>query len=195
VTEGAKLRLFFAVDVPRPHLEWAERAAAPLRERWPEARWTPLENQHVTLKFIGWSSEDALNDICSVGREVAGRHQPSSLHLGGLGSFPSTRRVRVLWVGLDDPAGLLADLAMDLDRALAPLGFEPEDRDFRPHLTLARFKSPQRLEEGLPAVGAQPGDFPVEAIVLYRSHLSPKGPRYESLAHFPLGGPAGGSPS
>ena len=188
--QPVKQRLFFAVDVPRTLLDEIWESVAPLRKQWPEGRWAPVESQHVTLKFLGWATEDGLDDICSVGREVAERHRQSSLALDGLGSFPSARRVRVLWVGLDDPDGLLAGLAMDLDRGLAGLGFEPEERPYTPHLTLARFKTPRR-GEGLPPLEPAPGGFDVDRIVLYRSHLSPRGPRYEPLARFPLGGPEG----
>ena len=97
-------------------------------------------------------------------------------------------RARVLWVGLDDPAGLLAALARDLEAALVPLGFEAEPRAFTPHLTLARFKPPASVAGVLsdePRVTAP--SFEVGHLALYRSHLHPKGARYEVLATIPLG--------
>jgi 2'-5' RNA ligase len=96
--------------------------------------------------------------------------------------------MRVLWVGLHDSDKALVDLAKALDRGFEPLGFEPEKRDFTPHLTLARFKMPVRLDEPLPEIPVTDlPEFEVSALRLYRSHLSPKGARYEVVRDFPLG--------
>lgn len=182
-----KLRLFIAIDLPHPILERVATAARGLRERWPQARWTPIENQHVTLKFLGWVPAGSRNAVEAVCADVAAEHDPASVRLAGFGSFPSPRRVRVLWVGIQDPAGLLASLAATLDRRLETLGFVAEERGFTPHLTLARLKVPQRLDEPLPGLG--PLDpFEVTGVALYRSHLSPRGPRYEALRRFELSG-------
>lgn len=96
--------------------------------------------------------------------------------------------MRVLWVGLDDPQGLLAKLAADLERAFEPLGYPTEERAFRPHLTLARFKNPIRLDQPLPVLEAERfGRFAADELQLFQSHLHPHGARYEALARFRLG--------
>jgi 2'-5' RNA ligase len=188
VTEDQKLRLFVAVDLPRPLLEEVEGAARDLRAKWPEARWTPLDNQHITLKFLGWAPAVRLAEVSSAVAEVAARFDSAGMELGALGVFPSPRRARVLWVGVEDRAGLLGSLSAGLDRALEPLGFESEKRSFTPHLTLARFKIPRSVADEA-ALGRRPvpGGFDVDRMVLYRSHLSPKGPRYEALQALMLG--------
>lgn len=186
MTESQKLRLFLAVDVPRSHLDTIAEAVAPLRATLPDARWTPVENQHITLKFLGWVPDDRLDDVVEVCTRVTWRHSSAELALIDLGAFPTPRRVRVLWVGIDDPANALRGLAGDLDEELEPHGFEREDRPFTAHLTLARLKTPRKLPEGLPTLGVGPLGFDVGELVLYRSHLSPKGPRYEPLRAFPL---------
>ena len=186
MTEARSLRLFLAVSVPQGHLDWTQEQVVRLRERWPDARWIPAENQHVTLKFLGAASADLLDPIAAACHEAAQTRTPGTVSLGGLGVFPSSKRARVLWVGLDDPAGLLASVAGGLDEALARLGFEPEARAFSPHLTVARFKRPTPVGE-LPSLPPSPGHFPVAGLGLWRSHLSPKGARYERLATFALG--------
>ena len=191
MTEPQKLRLFLAMDVPRPHLEAIADAVVPLRELLPDARWTPVENQHITLKFLGWVPDDRLEAVAGVCESVSSRHSSAELALSELGAFPTPRRVRVLWVGVEDAAGALRSLAGDLDEALEPLGFEREARDFTAHLTLARSRTPRKVPDGLPALGIGPLGFDVGELVLYRSHLSPRGPRYEALRTFPLA-PAGG---
>lgn len=183
---GDRLRLFVAVSVPEDRLRAASGVVEAIKPAFPGARWTDLANQHVTLKFLGWTTADKLGEIEGALGVVAAAHAPAPLLIGALGAFPSTRRVRVVWLGLDDPEGLLARLASDLDGALAPLRFPTEDRAFTAHLTLARFKTPLRMKDEWPdaTVGAEP--WTVDAIELWRSHLSPKGARYEVIARFPL---------
>lgn len=185
--EPASLRLFVAVPVPRPHLERVDEAIASFREKAVNARWIGLENQHVTLKFLGSTPGDRLGDIERVCAMVAASHAPAPIALTGIGAFPSSSRVRVLWVGIDDPQKLLSGLASDLDQAFEPLGFQAEGRSFTPHLTLCRFKIPVPLRSGLPSLDLEGLDpFPIARLELFRSHLSPKGATYECIAGFPL---------
>ena len=182
-----KIRTFIAIDIPDELLDSVAEEVEPLRARWALARWAPPANQHVTLKFLGATPTDLIPQIADVITAIAVEHDPAELSLTQLGSFPSKSRMRVLWVGLDDPAGLLAGVAGRLSERLAPLGFEPEQRKFAAHLTLARFKVPQKLTDPLPDLSLPQRAFSVSELVFYRSHLSPKGARYEALERFPLG--------
>lgn len=182
-----KVRLFVAVEIPERHKQALADVAERLKETWPRARWVRPENRHVTLKFLGWTTNDRLSAIAAAMREVAASYVASELHLTSLGGFPSNRRLRVLWVGLDDPAGLLAALAAELESAFEKLGWTPENRPFRPHLTLARFEPPERAPASLPDVdlGAEP-PIKVDRLVLFRSQLHKGGAQYEALEEFPL---------
>lgn len=171
-----KLRLFTAVRVPSDQLEWLDRSVADLKGL-SGARWTSVDNQHVTLNFLGWVESRLLPDVVAAVDDAARRHAPANVSLDGLGAFPRERRARVLWAGVDDPAGLLPALATDLGECLRATGYEPEDRPFTAHLTLARFKTPKPLE--LPELPAAPATFTVDRITLFRSRLSPSGARYE----------------
>jgi RNA 2',3'-cyclic 3'-phosphodiesterase len=183
-----KIRLFVAVSLPSALLESIDDAVASLRSKLTNARWTRKEAQHLTMKFLGWTPADRLKEVAHVCEMVAASHQPATITLTRLGAFPSERRVRVLWMGVDDPTSLLTELAADLDEAYEPLGFAAEGRAYTPHLTLARFKLPVPLKSGFPDVAAPPHDpVPVERIELFRSHLSPTGARYEVMESFPLG--------
>lgn len=182
-----KWRVFVAASLPGPLLDALDVAVAPLRDKLRNARWTTPDSQHLTLKFLGWAPSDRIAELERVCRVVAGSHRPADVTLTSLGAFPSQRRVRVLWMGIDDPAELLAKLAADLDEAFEPLGFAAEGRPYSPHLTLARFKLPVPLKSGFPELEAPPHDpVVIEQIELFRSHLSPKGARYEVLESFPL---------
>lgn len=185
MSRSPNLRLFVAVSLPQEHLDRVRDEIAPLRARWSEARWMKIENQHVTLKFLGSTPPERLDDVRAAVRGVVSVHGPATIALSGLGAFPGPRRARVLWVGLDDPAELLASLARGLDDALEPLGYRVEKRAFHPHLTLARWRTPQRIAE-LPELRLDLPPFAVEKVELFRSHLHPKGARYEVLEAWPL---------
>ncbi|MGH2805918.1 MAG: RNA 2',3'-cyclic phosphodiesterase [Actinomycetota bacterium] len=179
--------MFVAVSVPRDQLERVDAEIAPFRDKAIKGRWAPIENQHVTLKFLGGTPPDLLPEVEKVCSMVAAGRHAETVSLGSIGAFPNRNRVRVLWVGLDDPYGLLPHLAGDLDASLEPLGFTTEARSFTPHLTLARFKLPVPLKAGLPELDvADLPEFEVSSFELYRSHMSPKGARYEVLKSFPL---------
>ena len=114
---------------------------------------------------------------------VAGGGAGFTLGLSGVGVFPNPHAARVLWVGVDDPSGACAPLARDLEFALAPLGFTPEKRAFRPHLTLARFKNPARVQEEVLEYKPEPVSFEVTQITLFQSRLRPEGAEYMALHH------------
>jgi 2'-5' RNA ligase len=184
--EAKPLRLFVAIDLPEDVRELVDRGVAPIRERYPRARWVPVRNQHVTLKFLGTTWPRLLDRVLAAVGDVAGRHRPFETRVAGLGAFPSPRRARVLWAGLEDPAGRLAEIAASLDAELAS-DFPPEKRPFAPHLTVARFDPPVGLEEDLGEVGLESRPFEVAWLVVYRSHLQRPAPVYEAVATFPLG--------
>ncbi|HZA41287.1 MAG TPA: RNA 2',3'-cyclic phosphodiesterase [Actinomycetota bacterium] len=189
MTEVRPLRLFVAVSLPTHVLEALAAATAELRNALPGGRWSPLENQHVTLKFLGSCPADQLEEIAAAVAMVAASHETATLRLTDLGTFPSRRRARVLWAGLEDEAELLRSLAEGLDDALKPLGFEPEKRAFTPHLTLARWRTPIPVRAPLPTMPQEVFEpFTVDAVELFRSHLSPRGARYEMLRSWPLAG-------
>ncbi len=188
--EAAPLRLFVAVDPPPRVLEAVEGAVEPWRDRIPGGRWVKPGNWHVTVKFLGRTYPRLVDRVREACREGAATIRPFRVGVGGMGVFPSPGRARVLWVGLDDREGGLPALVRELDQRLAR-DFPPEKRGFTPHLTVARFNPPVAVREHADELAATRFDvepFRVGELVLYRSHLSPKGARYEPLERFPLRG-------
>lgn len=184
--EAKPLRLFVAVDIPRDVRARLDIALEPLREAFPKARWAPPENWHVTVKFLGRTWPRLFGWVQEQVATAAGSHSPFKLALSELGSFPSARRARVLWVGLEDPTGGLAALAAGLDVALAS-EFEPEKRAFAAHLTVARSDPPIALGDELAGIEVPRLSFATGSLVLYRSHMQRPAPRYEPIAECPLG--------
>jgi 2'-5' RNA ligase len=176
-------RLFIGCALPDHVKAWLDEAFP--REAFEEARWVPRENHHITLKFLGSVPVETIEGVSDACARVASDHRAALVRLNGPGVFPKLGRAAVLWVGLVDEDGMLPRLAGDLDDALDPLGFERETRAFSPHVTVARFRNPQRIA-ALPSLPSDPPSFPVEAIELFRSRTGPGGSRYEVVARFPL---------
>jgi len=163
-----------------------ERAVQPLRSNFPKARWVPRENRHVTAKFLGQTWPRLGTWVQEQVGEAAASVRPFETKLTGLGAFPARGKARVLWVGLDDRGGRMAEVAHALDAALAK-EFKPEARAFSPHLTIARSDPPLALPDGYAETPIEPVAFRVDRISLFRSHLRRPAPRYEPLAEFPFG--------
>lgn len=181
--EAKPLRLFAAVEIPEEIRGALAEAVKPVRERFPKARWVPIQNQHVTVKFLGSTYPRLVEWVTGSISTVAGHHAPFPTRVEGLGAFPNARKARVLWAGLHDADGRLERLAAALDEVLAR-EFAPEKRGFTPHLTVARFDPPVPLDP--PGVAFESDAFEIDRIVLFRSHLRRPAPVYEPIGIFPL---------
>jgi 2'-5' RNA ligase len=179
------MRLFLALELP---VEVRERLAllqSELRKKSSGWRWVRPESIHLTLRFLGEVDEHR-EPACRQGwREAVARFGRFRARVEGLGRFPETGRPRVLWVAVRaEPEERLGELASALEGAARSLGFAPETRPFRPHLTLARaHRRPRFSEPGEPVPAMS---LPVEEVVLFRSRLGPGGARYTALSRFPL---------
>jgi 2'-5' RNA ligase len=184
------MRLFAAIPVTEPARSEALGLLGRLRETgWP-VRWVGDEGLHLTLKFFGEVAPDRL-DVIAEALRYAGEGGPAlPLRLDQLGAFPSRRKPRILYLGLESTPAL--ELLQDrIERGGEAIGFPPEGRPFNPHVTLGRIREGQRL----PPKGLEAHDdtfehvwFTGTQVVLYESVLTPKGPRYESKLTLDLGG-------
>lgn len=181
------MRLFTAIDLPPSMLLKLERLQSALR---PEAfiKWSPLDNLHITTKFIGEWPEERLGQLTSALDKIT-QQCPFDVELRQLGWFPNERSPRVLWLGTGDAPPLRA-LAQATDECLLPLGIAKEDRAFSPHLTLARMKNPVPLDKLRKKVhdmqSTELGTFPVTRFVLYRSDPGSNFSIYRKLQVYPF---------
>ena len=169
------LRLFVAAELPGEVVE----ALAGWRPRDDALRLVAPEALHVTLAFLG-AREEADVEVVEAALERA-RRPVTALALGEALWLPR-RRPRVLAVELDDVDGALGALQRDVAAGLQDgIGWAPERRPFLAHVTVARVR--HGAGGRLPEVADAPvlGPFPAAALTLFRSHLSPRGARYESL--------------
>ena len=174
------MRLFTAIDLPREMLEKIGDFLARLRPL-AKLRWTPVENLHITTKFIGEWPEARIDDMKAAlgGVTSTGRIE---IALRGVGWFPSARRPHTFWAGIDGSEPLTA-LAHATEQAVARLSVPVETRVYSPHLTLARVKDAVPIDE-VQKAAADPdfGAFEATSFFLY---LSAQG-KYSKLAEFPL---------
>jgi RNA 2',3'-cyclic 3'-phosphodiesterase len=183
------MRLFVAVVPPESALAELDEAVTPLRATALELRWTGTSAWHLTLAFLGEVAERVLPALETRLQRAAQRHPPQQLAIAGGGAFPSVRKAQVLWAGFsaDDEAlaRLAASVAAGARRAGAPSS--DEGRKFRPHLTLARSRTPADVSEVTGALARFAGTaWTANSIHLIRSHLAAGPPRYEDLACWPL---------
>lgn len=186
---GWIMRAFVSVDLP-------DDLAAPieaLQQRMAEASgltFTSPEQAHVTLKFLGEIDDNRVGAVkttiaAAVGDADVG---PFDATFGGIGAFPSEDYIRVVWLGVKTGSTQLTQLHDAIERRTTGIGFEPEEHEFTPHVTLARMEHAggkdvvQRVLADDPTVGS----MHVEEVRLTESTLTATGPRYSTVARFPL---------
>jgi len=189
------IRAFIAIQLPPQTLEALAALQREMKKQVPprSVRWMRPEGIHLTLKFLGDTEVDKLPQIERALAAVA-RHAPACTFIvGGLGCFPNSRRPRVIWVGVQEEMGRLTALWEAIEEAMAPFGYEPERRGFKPHLTLGRVqrRAPHRdvsqVGEAVSrtAVGTL-SEVVADRFALIRSVLKPGGAEYTALKVFSL---------
>jgi 2'-5' RNA ligase len=187
------MRLFVAAEIGETLAARAAELTRELqrraRESAPRARvtWVPADRLHLTVRFIGEVDETRAAGVHNA-LEPPLAVAPFDLTLTGAGAFPKGGAPRVLWVGVANGRDELVAAERDVSARLARLGIPEEERAYSPHLTLARVREPAglrsaRLLEGLTERAL--GTVRVDAITLFQSKLSPKGPAYTPLLRIP----------
>jgi RNA 2',3'-cyclic 3'-phosphodiesterase len=167
------IRLFTAIEIPQA----VRMRLSLLQGGVPGARWSPPENLHLTLRFIGEVDEATANDIDDV---LSALHMPAfDLTLKGAGEFGG-RDPHALWVGVA-PNEPLMRLAAKIESGLQRMGLAAETRKYSPHVTLARLRDApmMKVREFLAAHAPfDSGPFAVKAFTLFSSHGSSAGSLY-----------------
>jgi 2'-5' RNA ligase len=167
-----------------------EKLSAAVEELRPDARinWSPLENLHITCRFIGVWHEERLADL-KTALETVAHTGPVAIGISRLGFMPNPHRPHFLFAGVQ-AAPALAALVGALDRALLPLVVVAETRAYRPHVTLARIKAHadiRGLREHTAAMSDFDfGSFDAHEFHLYESKPSALGSVYKKLATYDL---------
>ncbi|KAF0107116.1 MAG: 2'-5' RNA ligase [Anaerolineaceae bacterium] len=192
--QSMMLRSFVAVEIPAAIQAAIARSTADLQKALPRplVRWVAAQNLHLTLKFLGDVSPANLEKLAEALKVEAARLAGFELSVGGLGAFPTPRRPRVIWVGIEAPAALPA-LQRSVEAVAARMGYPPEERPFSPHLTLGRVGQNTsaadlaRVRAAVEATVVGPlGTARVEALHIFKSDLQSSGSVYTHLYTLPF---------
>lgn len=178
-------RLFIGLDLP-DELRNDLRIAKDKVEPETGGRWIDPGNLHVTLKFLGNCAPEIINDLHNLIDGVTVKYTLFNLNTTEFGCFPSSKRVRILWLGMDGNEQIIK-LQNEIEEAIAVLGFEIEKKKFHPHITVARFRNPGKVK--LAEVNKMvkiDREVKVDYVILYESKLSSKGANYSIMKKFKL---------
>ncbi len=192
-------RGFISIDVEPTDkmyefIDEIERTGAPLNMVDP--------NQlHMTIKFLGDTEEEDIDEIVQKANFAVDPYDPFKIDLKGTGAFPHLGFMKVVWIGSevsseepqtskDEEFSLLADIAHRVEEELVPLGFERDDREFSPHITVARVKGGKNKEKLKSTIEEYEDEFfttfKVNKLTLKKSVLKKSGPEYHTLEEIPL---------
>lgn len=187
------IRSFIAIPLPASVRQAAVRLIRRLQVPGDGIRWVPTDNLHLTLKFLGEVDNVQVPEICQLIEGLCRDRDPFPLVFAGAGGFPDLQRARVLYAGIDDPSSSLVNLVNTLESELAELGFKPEPRDYRPHLTLGRTRSgsrragPDVISRLAAEANVALGEMDVDTVQMIASFLDKHGPTYQVMDTIELG--------
>lgn len=187
------LRAFIAVELPLEIRQAVYHHTSKLREEIGDlVRWVPMENMHLTLKFLGDVSPPNVELLSQMLHAETDLFNCFDLRFHGLGSFPNLKRPRVIYIGIQAPA-VLESLHRGIESASRRLGYESEERGFSPHLTIGRVRQnvaateQQAIRHALEHTKIDSlGSARVDSVQLFKSDLRPTGSVYTRLYSAPL---------
>jgi 2'-5' RNA ligase len=188
------IRAFIAIDLSKEIIHRLDQVSTQLKGQLVKLpiRWVPVENIHLTLKFLGDVSDANLEMLTKILTGIVAAHRSFEISAGGLGAFPKIHQPRVIWIGLEVPPELITIQHM-LELETGRLGYTREERPFSPHLTMGRVSRNASVAE-TQAIGKVLettkvgflGATRVKFICLYRSDLNPTGAVYTRIFSAPL---------
>ena len=189
-----KIRSFIAMELPQDLKVQLAKLQSRLKTDRPRVKWVSPDGIHLTLKFLGDVDAARIAQVTQAMTEAVKGIQSFELTVGQLGVFPNPQKVQVVWVGLEGDLTTLDSLYRQLEDSMAKIGFPPENRGFKPHLTLARVGN-----EALPDERKRFGDLvtackadinysmKASSLSLMKSVLAPSGASYTRLSLIEFG--------
>jgi len=178
------LRCFIAIDIPQQIRGEIEELMELLKKHDTDVKWVLPDNIHITLKFLGNTSEAVVPRIRDSLSAILSSYEPFYIKIQGIGVFPNRKHPRVIWVGAED-SDVLKSLKREAEQAMVLFGYQKEDKEFQPHLTLGRVRSQRGIlgmMKDLDNFGDRNfGTFKVDGIRLMKSELKPRGAEYTCL--------------
>ena len=183
----SKFRGFIAIDIPINNkiIEMENE----IKKTGADLKLVELKNIHITLKFLGDTDEEKINEIEEIIKNSIEEVHPFNIKLKGSGVFPNKNYMKVIWIGIEG-AETIEEIAKKIEKQLENIGFQTEKRGFSAHLTIARVKSSKNKEKIIQILEKyQDVEFAiidVNSVKLKKSDLTPKGPIYTTLKELKL---------
>ena len=180
----SQIRSFVSIDIEDPAiLSPVTSVTSSLMGLGGDLKPVERENIHLTLKFLGNISQAKLEQVKSALGRV--RFHPFTIEIKGAGAFPNTNRINVIWVGIGEGWTEVQKIYEQTEKLFFELGFPRENRNFTPHITIARVKSAKNRHEMAEFLGRLSeknfGSCKIDSIRLKQSVLSRSGPTYSTL--------------
>ncbi len=179
------IRTFIAIELPESVREMIDRFQREASEQNFRPHWVKPENIHITLKFIGDTSEELVEKITADIFKTPPLFSKFTIALGGTDIFPNMRRPRVYWSKIVKGVPELIQIADLVNNRCASLSVPREERPFRAHVTLGRFKTdppPDLVQKFISPELMATGDLQISRMVFMKSVLRKEGPEYSVLA-------------
>ena len=178
------LRCFIAIELPEPIKKDIDGLIEILKKYNVDVKWVVHENLHITLKFLGRTSEVLLPKISESLSNIALLYEPFYIKMRGVGVFPNRKYPKVIWVGVEN-SEIVKRLQREIEDSMRLLGYQREEKEFHPHLTVGRVRSQKRIDNLINELdnikGRDFGVVNVEGIKLMKSKLKPEGAEYSCL--------------
>ena len=155
-----------------------------------QINWVKNDNLHLTLKFIGYTTQSQIPKIISILSKITIKYKPFQLVINSTGCFPTKERPRTLFLGIEGRLNVLSDLFQNIENEFEKIDIEKDRNEFFPHITLARIKYPQTLTPDIDLFlksSYDPIDLSLDRVQFFSSELLPSGAIYTLLKTFPLG--------
>jgi len=155
-----------------------------------QINWVKNDYLHLTLKFIGYTTESYIPKIIDTLKKITINYKPFQLVINNTGCFPKKERPRTLFLGVEGRLNILMDLVQNIENELEKIDIPKDRNDFFPHITLARIKYPQTHTPDIDLFlksSYDPIDLSLDRVQFFASELLPSGAIYTLLKTFPLG--------
>lgn len=188
--ETATKRLFIAIHLNDETRNALSREIERLKKTGARVKWTPRENIHLTLAFIGQADDEDTQNIIRALDSTGSHNQVFEFGVRGLGYFGGRHFPRVIWAGLKGMLNPLFSIQEQITTALKTLNLPTDEKRFKPHITLGRVRAPRNAADLVTAINQRKeNDFglvKVDALHLMESVLRPEGAEHTSLHSAPL---------
>lgn len=182
------VRSFIALELNQAIKSELKSAQDELKKINLDVKWVEIDNIHLTLNFLGNLDLENLDKAKTALKNTSSLFKPFEITLSELGVFPKIDFPKVIWVGINQGKNELIKISSLLKEELKKFDFTLEDREFVPHLTLGRVRSPKNKNELKNYLISSRPDFTskqeIKEVTLFKSELKPRGPVYTVLASF-----------